>query len=185
MWAFFALDSGFLPLLTLLFPRLALQFFLVLLLLPLHNLCHVTAIDCDCFHLLPVSADFINGIMFSFALLSSQPSQPASDLNGTGELLIPEETLLREVMFLRGFRAAKEEVPQRKSRIARLFPNEMNSELWSYLNDGFLCFGGNSSFGDDAAPKDVTSSPECVTGPRIVMGRPFPLTDLGFLINKR
>lgn len=127
VWAFFALDSGFLPLLTLLFPRLASQFFPVLLLLPLCNLCHVTAIDCDCFHLLPVSADFINGVMFSFALLSNQLSQPASDLNGTGELLIPEETLFHKVMVLRELRAAKEEVPQWKSRIAKLFPNEMNS----------------------------------------------------------
>lgn len=87
----------------------------------------MTAIDCDCFRLLPVSADFINGIMFSFAPLSNQLSQPASDLNGTGELLIPEETLLHKVMLLRELRAVKEEVPQRKSWIAKLFPNEMNS----------------------------------------------------------
>lgn len=58
------------------------------------------------------------------------------------------------------------------------------NELRSYLNDGFLCFGGNSSFGDDAAPKDVTSSPGCVTGTENSHGPSFPHTDLGFLINK-
>lgn len=95
----------------------------------------MTAIDCDCFRLLPVSADFINGIMFSFAQLSNQLSQPASDLNGTGELLVPEETLLHKVMLLREFRAAKEEVPQWKSVDSQVVSKR--NELWSYLMGSF------------------------------------------------
>lgn len=58
-------------------------------------------------------------------------------------------------------------------------------ELRSYLSDWFLGFGGNCSFGDDVAPKDVSSSPGCVASPENSHGQSFPLTDLAFLIYER